>query len=319
MAGDGAGMPADPFPLPERCPVCGNPGWHDRSAWAECTHCGLMVRAGMGMAAIAAAVRAALASGRIERAGTIAAGWQADPAALRTIAWAHGYRIVAADQDAASVAPAVPCGHHVTLAIMARGQDADAVAEQIGVLADGFARIAVLLDGDAGDAARLRGLAPAVSEVAWHPLAGDFGAQRNRLQALAGAGWVLQLDSDERPTPALVAALGWLTAAADGDGLRSLGLPRRNLVDGRLSALYPDIQYRLNRADVRFAGCVHERPVVPFADTSLALCGAIDHRLSADRVRARTRLYGGMATDGARPQDERALLRAYDGPPMACW
>ena len=312
-------MEADTSSSPARCPVCGNPGWHARGAWRECTHCGLAVRIDAALPAVAAAIRAALARGRIDRADAAMAGWRAAPAALRNMVWAYGYRIVAADDAGVSVAPGAACAHAVTLAIMARGQEAAEVAGQIGALAGAFTRIVVLLDGDTADCARLRALAPAVSLVAHHPLAGDFGAQRNQLQALAGGGWVLQLDSDERPTTALIAALGWLTAAADQDGLRSLGLPRRNLVDGRLSALYPDIQYRLNRSDIGFAERVHERPVVPFALSGLALCGAIDHHLSAERVRARTRIYGAMSDSGARPQDEHALLRAYDGPVMACW
>ena len=172
-----------------------------------------------------------------------------------------------------------------------------------------FARAIVMID--ATDAAPWHALFADVQVLA-APLAGDFAAQRNRLQAAAGDGWVLQLDSDETLDPALLAGLGWIVAAADREGLRSLGLPRRNLVDGTMSALYPDIQYRLNRADVRFAGKVHERPVVPFATTSLALAGNIEHWLNAQRVRERTRIYAEMASDGARREDEAALLRSFD-------
>ena len=110
----------------------------------------------------------------------------------------------------------------------------------------------------------------------------------------------------------MINSLGWLVAAADRDGLCSLGLPRRNLVDGVQSASYPDIQYRLNRNEIRFAGRVHERPVVRFAESSLALAGALDHRLDGARVRERTRLYEAMSTGAGRPEDEALLLVPFD-------
>ena len=94
--------------------------------------------------------------------------------------------------------------------------------------------------------------------------------------------------------------------------MRSIGLPRINRVDGARSALFPDIQYRLNRADIRFDGIVHERPVAPFGETTLGLRGAIEHALSRDRVLARSALYEGMRTGAGRRGDERALLLPFD-------
>jgi hypothetical protein len=294
-----------------RCLLCGNPGWHDRGAWRECTHCGLTLRTGADAKAVRASIDAGFARGTIDLATLPAGDWRVDRGGLRNMAWAMRHEIVGYVNEIATLRRAAPCPHEVTLAIMGRASESAAIAGQIAALSDHFRRMLVLIDGSV-DAALLQ---PA--EVACHPLDGDFGAQRNRLQAMAGTGWVLQLDTDEMPSPELLEALGRLTAAADRDGLRSLGLPRRNLVDGVLSALYPDIQYRLNRADVRFAGTVHERPVVPFAETSLALAGAIEHRLSAARVRARTHIYEGMASGGGRPEDEQALLRPYWDDPIA--
>jgi len=295
-----------------RCVVCGNPGWHDRGAWRMCTHCGLTLRAAADPDAVLADIRSALAAGRIDLGVLSAGDWTVDGGGLRNLVWAFGHVIARVDGAVAIVRPAEVRGHDVTLAIMGRGSESAVIGRQVDALSAYFARILILLDGAAADP-DVFGAAVVVE----YPLDGDFAAQRNRLQAMAGAGWVLQIDTDEMPSADLCAALGWLTAAADRDGLRSLGLPRRNLVDGVLSALYPDIQYRLNRADIRFAGVVHERPVVPFAATSLALVGAIEHRLSAARVRARTSQYAGMAADGGRPQDEAALLRPYDGRPIA--
>ncbi len=200
----------------------------------------------------------------------------------------------------------MPVPHAVTLGMIARAGEADRVVALLDDLRPHFPDAILLVDGDATPLAQRLPWA----RVAAHPLDGDFAAQRNRVQAMA-TGWVLQLDSDERPDAALLAALGWLVRAAERDGLRALGLPRRNLVDGVRSALWPDIQYRLTRADIRYAGTVHERPVVPFEQTSLALAGAIDHHLSRARVLERSCVYEAMSAGAGRPGDEAALLRPF--------
>ena len=62
------------------------------------------------------------------------------------------------------------------------------------------------------------------------------------------------------------------------------------------------------------AACVsvHERPVVPFVESSLALTGALEHRLDGARVRERTRIYEAMSTGAGRPEDEALLLAPFD-------
>ncbi|WP_242187740.1 hypothetical protein [Sphingomonas sp. CARO-RG-8B-R24-01] len=284
-----------------RCPVCGNPDWHARIGGEECTHCGLQVDADIALAAVRAGILRRLASGAAE--GGPADRWALTAEGWRNAAWRFAHVI-----DEGVAVPARPVDHAITLAIMTRPSECAEAAALVAGL-PGFARRTVLID--ATDATPWAGSFPQ-ADVHAHPLDGDFAAQRNRLQALAGTGWVLQLDSDERPDCRLQNSLGWLVAAADRDGLLSLGLARSNLVDGVPSALFPDIQYRLNRAEVRFVGRVHERPAVPFAQSSLALSGAIDHRLHAARVRERTLRYGAMAADGARPEDEARLLRPFD-------
>ena len=66
------------------------------------------------------------------------------------------------------------------------------------------------------------------------------------------------------------------------------------------------------RSDIRFAGRVHERPVVPFVESSLALAGALEHRLDGERVRERTRIYEAMSAGAGRPEDEALLLAPFD-------
>ncbi len=285
------------LPTP-RCPICGNANWHDR-ALPECTHCGLAVT---DLAVDTGQLRTAI--GDHLRHGAPKSGFRLSPLARRNAAWALGL---------VDGHPARPRRHAVTLGMIARASESTQIAALLTDLAPHFPRRIVLLDGSDAYATALAQAVPGAMVHA-HPLDGDFAAQRNRVQALAD-GWVLQLDSDETPDAALLTALGWLTAAADRDGLWALGLPRRNLVDGVQSALWPDIQYRLTRAHVRFAGKVHERPVVPFEHTSLALAGAIEHHLDRARVLERSRVYEAMSAGAGRPGDESALLRPFSDAP----
>lgn len=284
-----------------RCPVCGNPDWHPRIGGEECTHCGLQADADVPLEAVRVALVERLEAGIAKNVPSDR--WALSPAGWRNAAWRFGFLLCDGVARRAE-----PKSHAITVAVMTQPAECDAAAALLQAL-PGFVRQIVLIDVE--DATPWRETF-AHAELHAHPLAGDFAAQRNRLQCLAEEGWVLQLDSDERPDHVLLDSLGWLVAAADGDGLLSLGLARSNLVDGAPSALFPDIQYRLNRAEVRFAGTVHERPGVPFAQTSLALRGAIEHRLDSARVVARTRLYSAMSTSGARLEDEVRLLRRFD-------
>lgn len=285
-----------------RCPVCGNDRWHDRPM-PECNHCGLALAE---LHFTPDAVRATI--GALLTDGTPAAGISLAPHARRNAGWALG---LVDDDD--GWRPATPEPHAVTLGMIASAGESDRVAQLLIDLAPHFPDRIVLLDGSKADAAALAQAVPG-AQVQAHPLAGDFAAQRNRVQALA-TGWVLQLDSDETPDAALLASLGWLTAAADRERLWALGLPRRNLVDGVQAALWPDIQYRLTRAHIRFAGTVHERPVVPFERTSLALTGAIEHHLDRTRVVERSKVYEAMSAGAGRPGDEAALLRPFSAAP----
>jgi hypothetical protein len=307
-----------------RCSICGNWDWLTREDWSECSHCRLLVRDVSEVGAIADEIVARLEGGIIDLERDPAERWMLDPAGLRNAAWRFGFEvepIAVAGGDVrfppdyrpaqAHSTPARTVPHAAGLGIMARPADADDIVEIATDYRAAFARIAVLLDATADEASELAARIPWI-EVAHHPLAGDFAAQRNRLQDAMQTRWVLQIDTDERPDIALLDALGWLVAAADRDGLRSLGLPRRNLVDGVQSASYPDIQYRLNRSDIRFAGHVHERPVVPFVESSLALAGALEHQLDGERVRERTRIYEAMSTGAGRPEDEALLLAPFD-------
>ncbi|RZJ74640.1 MAG: hypothetical protein EON88_37415 [Brevundimonas sp.] len=91
----------------------------------------------------------------------------------------------------------------------------------------------------------------------------------------------------------------------------SIGLRRRNLVDGVLSDLFPDTQYRLNRAGVAYAGVVHERPATDWRQTTIALYGAIVHHLAHEHVMTRSARYEGLSPGHGRLQEQDRLLTAY--------
>lgn len=269
----------------------------------QCTHCELAVAIGAPLAPIRREIEAALAAAGCDRAA--GATWRLSAIALRNAAWAlaHSWR-----EDAWR--PERPVAHDVTLGVIGRPSDLPAITTLARL--GGFSRTIVVLDGEGPAPA-----APPRMLISMRPLAGDFAAQRNHVQSLAetdrgGCGWVMQLDTDECPSRNLLDSVGWMTRAADRDRLRSIGLPRRNLVDGIASALFPDIQYRLNRADIRFANTVHERPVVPFAQSTLGLAGVIEHRLDPVRVRTRSVAYEAMHPGAGRPADEEALLQPFD-------
>ncbi|WP_018045668.1 hypothetical protein [Methylobacterium sp. 88A] len=203
----------------------------------------------------------------------------------------------------------------VSLGLLCRPQDLDAVLARLSAHAAWTGDVVVLVDAPDSPpvSAAIAGYPSGAVRVAARPLAGDFAAQRNALQDLSRCAWMLQLDADEELAAALGELLPALAALAEEGDVLSIGLPRRNRVDGVLSDVYPDVQYRLNRADVRFGGRVHERPDLGGAWRRgfISLHGAIEHRLSRAHVEARSRRYEAMDPGRGRPEEETALLRPY--------
>ena len=108
-------------------------------------------------------------------------------------------------------------------------------------------------------------------------------------------------------------SIGRVAGLADETGALSIGLPRQNLVDGHMSDLFPDIQYRLNRKTVRFAGLVHERPDLPrgWRDSFIAPNLVIEHRLTRAHVEARSSVYEALVPGRGRVFERDDLLRCY--------
>ena len=152
------------------------------------------------------------------------------------------------------------------------------------------------------------GMLPMRARVLASRLNRNFAAQRNRIQEAARTAWVIQLDSDERLTLAAKRLLTAIMDDAEGNGWSAVALPRRNLVDGVLSALYPDVQYRLIQKDVRFVRPVHEYPDLRGRTSFVFLSAEILHQVDGLRLTSREALYEGIRNGAGRPHDT-ALLR----------
>lgn len=179
--------------------------------------------------------------------------------------------------------------------------------------------IAVALDTDdaalaAARQAELVAIAPGRScHVIAHPLDRDFAAQRNRVQQVAQTEWVLQLDCDECLTPMTSQILPGILDDADRHGWVAVALTRRNMVDGVVSALYPDVQYRLLRRSIRFKRAVHEYPELRADQPSFAHLGAgIVHTLANVRLGPRETVYDAIEPGAGRPHDTALLRRPLE-------
>lgn len=223
----------------------------------------------------------------------------------------HGTRAAEAELFPLEAADESP----VSLGLLCRPADRDAVLASLPAQAGWTDDVAILIDGPAraAEPVPVAGFAARAVRVATRPLDGDFAAQRNALQGLARHRWMLQLDADEALAPETGRLLPALAALAEAEDVVSIGLARANRVDGILSDVFPDVQYRLNRTHLVYAGRVHERPVLAggWPGSLIALHGCIAHRLSAAHVRARSRRYEALDPGRGRLEEEAALLRPY--------
>ncbi|WP_267422271.1 hypothetical protein [Methylobacterium sp. GC_Met_2] len=304
------------------------PGGHRRTFPLACGACGVLLAVG----ADPESCRAHLARSLSEPlfASDPAAPYGLDLYTLRSAATGRSLGIRPLDEAgrtelrhphgtraarAALFALEVTGGCTVSLGLLCRPADRDDVLAALPVHAGWADDVAILIDGPEMAAVPMpvAGFAIGAVRVAARPLEGDFAAQRNALQGLARHGWMLQLDSDEVLSPEAGRLLSALAALAEAQGVASIGLARANRVDGVLSDVFPDVQYRLNRTGLRYAGRVHERPVLDggWPESFITLHGRIEHRLSGAHVRARSRRYEALDPGRGRPEEAIALLRPY--------
>lgn len=204
----------------------------------------------------------------------------------------------------------------VALGVLCRPGEVEAVLSRLPPHASWTDEVVILVDAPFAEPqpVAVEGFSEGGVRMAARPLGGDFGAQRNVLQELADNRWMLQLDADEDIAPEVGALLPAVAALADEGEAVSVGLARRNLVDGVLSAMYPDVQYRLNRTGTRYTGEVHERPAIGgWQRGFISLHGTIVHHLDGDHVRARSQRYEAMAPGRGRLEETARLLSPFEG------
>lgn len=320
-----------------RCPVCDAralattdrtlvyPSGRSRSFALACSFCGLLLVEGADAEAVRRDLQASLEGPafaadetapfgldiytlRIAATSRLRATVPADAAQAEALRHPHSERAAAA--GLVDLQPVEPC---VSLGILCRRSELALVRSNLAAHAAWTDDVAILLDDapQAPQTLEVAGFRQGAVRLAARPLGSDFAEQRNVLQALSRHDWMLQLDADETLAPGTGTRLGAIACLAERQGVRSIGLPRRNLVDGVLSDLHPDTQYRLNHRGVRYAGRVHERPDRPWQESSIALHGAIDHHLGRAHVEARSHRYEAMAPGGGRIEEAQLLLTPY--------
>ncbi len=197
----------------------------------------------------------------------------------------------------------------MTLGVMCRDHELSSVLEKCAGFGDEFAECIVVVDQPNTWQTALE--IPQHCKVLTRHLDRDFGSQRSHIQDLSESDWVLQIDADEDLTVETVRKLRRLATLAAEQDVVSIGLPRKNFVGSRLSDLYPDIQYRVNRRGVRYEGKVHERPIRPWQISMIAVGLDISHVLDEAHVEQRSHLYDEISPGNGRLEEEGLLTTAF--------
>lgn len=197
----------------------------------------------------------------------------------------------------------------MTLGVMCRDQELSTVLDKFAAVVGEFAECIVVVDQPSTWQTALE--IPQHCRILTRNLGRDFGSQRNHIQDLSNSDWVLQIDADEDLTVEAVRKLRRLATLAAEQDVVSIGLPRKNFVGSRLSDLYPDVQYRVNRRIVRYEGKVHERPVRPWQKSMIAVGLDINHMLDDAHVRQRSHVYDEISPGNGRLEEEGLLAKAF--------
>lgn len=304
-----------------RCFCCGARSWaKEFSGWKRCRYCDMRqpVEELRPPHELSASLRAALFAGRDNRRPVGNGHWRATYRTLRiagttnavwlTGSWHSQHRLADDHRDVLALKPFTAFAPAVVSLVVLSRQNDPALPDLI----DRYARLfhdTVVVLSHASEDTRAEGRIRFIAR----PLDGDFGRQRNAGTQATSGEWVFHLDTDEHLSDDFCEALPNLASAAESSGYVAVGVPRRNFVDGQLSDLFPDIQYRLVRRDVPFEGRVHERPAVCKTGRRAIVSqhGLINHHMPRSRVQLRSELYDGLGQEPARHDDDRALLTPF--------
>src|SRR5262249_11890814 len=104
---------------------------------------------------------------------------------------------------------------------------------------------------------------------------------------------------------------------AERKGRDLIAFSRVNVVDGVVSACYPDVAFRLARRTIPWLRPVHEYPDCPSERTFLFLGGDIVHLRRRDEIAAKRALYESIMKGASRPAIVDLLLSPF--PQYARW
>lgn len=109
--------------------------------------------------------------------------------------------------------------------------------------------------------------------VLHRPFENDYASQKNFAISKLSTDWVYLHDPDERLEPTFINLIprlislsgqvglseaGVIPGLEEGELFDCFGIARRNYIDGEITEVYPDYQYRLFRNYCRFEGKVRE-------------------------------------------------------------
>lgn len=201
----------------------------------------------------------------------------------------------------------------LTLGIISKKGANEEIIKICRELKELISHIIIVIDAEFSDDDLRRTLLDLTSanvQVLGHPLNGDFAMQRNRIQVAAATPWVLHLDTDETLSEEAKRRLPYILHQAEAYGRVAVSMARQNIVDGVVSAHFPDTQVRLLQRTIRFTRRVHEYPEVSSRRTLLALNADILHFMDSSRLGKREILYENMLPGAGRPSDTERLRQA---------
>lgn len=101
---------------------------------------------------------------------------------------------------------------------------------------------------------------PKKIQVHTRALSGDFSSQKNFAISKAKHNYIFHLDVDEEIDRSIQYVFHDIINGMESSELRVVGFPRINIIDGKQTEVYPDVQFRFHHRDVRWVGEVHEHP-----------------------------------------------------------